>query len=114
MPLRAAPLCRAAAGGSFILDLSPHGPALAPPRLDGTVFLEGVFDGATVTVSVRGREAWLPVTETPLLAPGVLRLDAQALGVKVEIGGGGPATAITVSLLAEGIPPVREEETPAP
>ncbi|MCF8481979.1 MAG: hypothetical protein K9H25_16260 [Rhodospirillum sp.] len=108
MPVRAQTICRNMTGGTQDLDLTPTLAGGRMPHVDGTLYVEGTFDGASVGVLVRGITAWHHVEGSPFLAGSVARVDAHVLGIRVALEGEGPGTDVSVALLCDLIPLVGE------
>jgi hypothetical protein len=108
MTIRAQTLCRSAGDGTHTLDLTPARAGGRVPCLDGTLYVEGPFDGASVAVKIRGLEAWHDVEGSPFTEAAVARIDAHVTGIGVDITGSGAGTAVSVALLGDLVPLVED------
>ncbi|WP_413207691.1 hypothetical protein [Rhodospirillum sp. A1_3_36] len=108
MSIRAQAICRNVASGTHDLDLTPARGGGRMPHLDGTIYVEGTFDGASVGVLIRGLDEWHHVEGSPFLAGSVARIDAHALGIRAMLASGGADTDVSVALLCDLVPLVEE------
>jgi hypothetical protein len=110
MTIRAQTLCRTAGDGTYTLDLTPARAGGRVPCLDGTLYVEGIFDGASVAVRIRGFEDWHDVEGSPFTQAAVARIDAHVTGIGAVVSGAGVETAVSVALLGDLVPLVEDGE----